>query len=320
MTLAPAPLFADVARAPEDGAAHWLTCADGVRIRVAAWAEGARGTVLMFPGRTEYVEKYGPAAAEFGARGYAMIAVDWRGQGLADRQLNDPDTGHVTTFRDYQHDVAAVMTAARALALPEPYFLIGHSMGGCIGLRALMEGLPVKAAVFSAPMWGIRIAPALRPVAWSIAAASRRVGQGHRYAPGTSAASYVVAAEFAGNVLTTDPGMYDFMKAQIAAHPELALGGPSLHWLHEALHETRALRRRASPPVPALTVLGSLERVVEPRMVHERMARWPGGRLELIEGAEHEAMMETSAIRARFYDLATETFSLRTGASSSARV
>ena len=43
------------------------------------------------------------------------------------------------------------------LALPRPWRLLAHSMGGTIGLRALTRGVPVAAAVFSAPMWGIRV-------------------------------------------------------------------------------------------------------------------------------------------------------------------
>lgn len=308
MKLPPAPFFEDVAEAPAGGAAFWLTAADGVRLRAAAWGKGKRGTVFLFPGRTEYIEKYGPAAGEFAARGFAMIVMDWRGQGLADRPLPDRETGHVTGFADYQLDVAAAVEAARELGLPEPFYLVAHSMGGAIGLRALIEGRPFKAAAFSAPMWGIRIAPALRPVAWTLAATSRRVGQGHRYAPGTGPINYMREAEFGGNVLTTDPAMFEFMRRQIESHPELSLGGPSLHWLHEALRETRGLRALPSPEVPVLTAMGTQERVVEPRLVHERMGRWPGGQFDIVEGAEHEVMMERQEIRARFYDTAAELF------------
>ncbi len=79
MDLSPAPLFEDVAGGPPGGAAHWLRTGDGIRIRVGHWRpEGtAHGTVFLFPGRTEYVEKYGDAAREFTRRGLAMLAVDW---------------------------------------------------------------------------------------------------------------------------------------------------------------------------------------------------------------------------------------------------
>ena len=91
---------------------------------------------MMFPGRTEYIEKYGDCAAEFTGRGFAFLAVDWRGQGLADRLLDDVRVGHVDQFTDYQHDVQATLDLAADLNLPKPWFVIGHSMGGAIGLRA----------------------------------------------------------------------------------------------------------------------------------------------------------------------------------------
>jgi len=57
-----APFFADIDDGPEGGAAWWLTADDGLRIRLGVWSkEAAKGTVLLFPGRTEYIEKYGRA-------------------------------------------------------------------------------------------------------------------------------------------------------------------------------------------------------------------------------------------------------------------
>lgn len=308
MTLEAAPFYEDVARAPAGGEAYWLRCADGVRIRVAAWTKGERGTVLLFPGRTEYIEKYGSAAGDLTERGFATIIVDWRGQGLADRALDDRATGHVSTFIDYQHDVTAVVEAARKLGMPEPYYMIGHSMGGCIGLRAILNGLDVKSALFSAPMWGIRIAAALRPIALAIAATSKRVGQSHRYVPTTGPVTYVRAAQFEGNTLTSDREMFDFMRHQLTTHPDLELGGPSLHWLHEALHEIRELHAAPAPTIPMITMLGSRERIVDTGAVRRLVAGWPTNRLDVIEGAEHEIMMEGPAVRQRIFDTAAQLF------------
>jgi lysophospholipase len=288
------------AQGPEDSAAYWLHAADGVRIRIAVWGRAAPGgTVLLFPGRTEYVEKYGRTAADLLARGFATITIDWRGQGLADRLFPDRRLGHVGRFADYQLDVAALVAQARALALPQPWWLLGHSMGGAIGLRAVYEGLPVRAAAFSAPMWGIRMAPAMRPVAWGLSTLSRPLGLGQRLTPGQSAISYLLRGAFAGNSLTSDAEMWSYMKAQLRAVPDLALGGPTLHWLNEALREIAALAGRPAPALPAVTFLGTGESIIDVPPVERRMAAWPGGELVRLFGARHEVLMESPAVRTR---------------------
>lgn len=305
--LADAPLRDDLAEGPPGGRAWWLTASDGVRIRIGAWP-GAGGTVFMFPGRTEYVEKYGRLAGDLRARGYGMLAIDWRGQGLADRLLPDPLVGHVTRFSDYQRDVAAVVAAASGLALPKPWFLIAHSMGGCIGLRALLNQMPVQAAAFSAPMWGIGIKPHLRPGAWVVSTLAPLLGKGSAYAPGTGPGTYVLATPFADNTLTTDPDMYAYMQRQVRGCPALALGGPSMAWLNEALREMRRLRAGPLPVVPTLVGLGRLERVVDPVAVRAVMARWTAAELLEFDGAEHELVMEQPATRKRFIDAAAALF------------
>lgn len=308
----PAPLYSDVADAPEGGAAYWLKTLDEVRIRIGVWGNGNKGTVLLFPGRTEYVEKYGRTARDFAARGYTTVSIDWRGQGLADRSLDDPATGHVGEFKDYQYDVDAVVKAARALGLPEPYYLVAHSMGGCIGLRSLIEGLDVKATMFSAPMWGILMGPPVRPAAWALSWAGAQLGFGHKYAPGTTQETYVSAAEYENNLLTTDADMYKYMQDQVTKYPELALGGPSLQWLYEALTETRSLRLMSTPDAPVLTFLGSNERIVESRAVHQRMVSWQSGQLVIVDDAEHEVMMEGPETRRSVTDRTTAFFTEHT--------
>jgi lysophospholipase len=304
-----APFFDDVAQGPPNGAAHWVHAADGVRLRIGHWTvDKPKGTVLIFPGRTEYVEKYHHAAQELAQRGYASAAIDWRGQGIADRLTSNPAVGHVGQFSDYQLDVAAYVDHARALGLPEPYYLACHSMGGCIGLRALLNGLPVQAVCFTAPMWGIQISSPLRPLAWGLGLTTGRVGLGHIMSPGQATKSYVINAPFEDNTLTRDPAMFQLLKDQLAAHPELGLGGPSMHWIGQALSEMRTLSTLPSPNVPVLTFLGGNERIVDSDRIKSRMARWDTGRLHLIPGAEHEVMMEKAPIATRVFDGMTALF------------
>jgi len=297
-----APLYHDVADAPDGGEGLWLRAADDVRLRAAIWPGGARGTVIVFPGRTEFVEKYGRTVHALQARGFAAAVIDWRGQGLSDRLAGDRVLGHVHLFRDYQHDAQALFGALASLGLPEPWYLLAHSMGGAIGLRALHEAAPVARSVFTGPMWGIDLSAAMRPVAWAVGWASRPLGLATRYAPGTEPRNYLLSAAFEGNTLTGDAEMFDYMARQMRAYPELELGGPSLRWVHEALRETRALGALAPPAHPALTYLGSREQVVCTRAVRRIMARWQTGRLREVPGGQHEILMERRGIRDRAID------------------
>lgn len=290
-----APLFEDVADGPPGGRAVWLHTSDGVRIRAAHWPGGDRGTVLILPGRTEYVEKYGPTAADMVGAGYHAVSVDVRGQGLADRPLPDRMKGHVRDFADFQMDLAALRPLLDSL--PGPLFLIGHSMGGLIGFRAVIEGWPVAAAAFSGPMWGIRFSPGLAPVATGLAAVASTLGGGTAYAPSTGPETYLMTAPFQDNTLTSDETTWAWMRRQLTVHPELALGGPTLTWLHVGMAEIRWMHRQPAPQIPTLVLLGSHERIVNTDMVRQRMAGWREGRLVILPGAEHETLMEGPHLR-----------------------
>ncbi len=303
-----APFFADLAAGPKDAVAMWFHAVDGVRLRAGYWSAGRKGTVFMVPGRTEYIEKYGPAASELAARGYAALCIDVRGQGLADRLIDDPLKGHVAQFSDYQLDMQALMALARQLGCAEPYFLMTHSMGGAIGLRSLLSGMPLRAAAFSAPMWGVKVPLLTRPFAPLIAQAMIAWGKGLSYAPTTGPVPYVQKAEFAGNTLTKDRANWDVMVAHLVAQPALALGGPTIAWLHAAFAECADLARSPSPNVPCYCALGTDERIVATRAIHRRMAIWPKGHLQIYAGAEHEVIMENAATRQRFFDAATAVF------------
>jgi lysophospholipase len=194
------------------------------------------------------------------------------------------------------------MSAAKSMDLPEPYFLIAHSMGGCIGLRALMQGLPVQAVSFSAPMWGILFhPPAKRALAWALSSLLYPFKLAEMRAPGSSIGPYLLEVAFEDNQLSCDPQMFEMMRHHLQELPDCALGGPSLRWLNEALREMLALHRRRAPNAPALCFVGGLATIVDPRRIQQRMAHLPGARLKVVPQAKHEFMMERPEIRGAFY-------------------
>lgn len=288
----PAPYRADLAEAPAGARAVWVRTDDDIRLRIALHETGDQGTVLIFPGRTEWAEKYGRVVTHLAGMGYSSLVIDWRGQGLSDRLLPDRRKGHVGKYPDYQMDVQAALDCARDAGLPEPYFLIAHSMGGAIGLRAVMQDLPVKGVVFSAPLWGVQFPLWARPVAGLLGTLAGWTGQGEAYAPTTGSEPYVLTAPFEDNLLTTDRGEFQFMIDHLTAEPDFAVAGPTMQWVHEAHCECRWLETQPTPPLPCLTALGTNERIVLTAPIHTRMADWPDGRLVMVDGGEHEVLME----------------------------
>lgn len=295
-----APFFTDLAEAPEGAAPRWLRSADGKRLRAVFWPDpAARARVLVLPGRTEYAEKYGRVVGRLRGLGLAVAILDWRGQGLSERFPPYPELGHIEDFRAYQSDLDALLAAPEVAEGSGPLLLLCHSMGGCVGLRALIERAEIAGAIFSAPMWGIRVGPLARMLVGPVAGTAARLGLGHRGMPG--AARRAAVARAADNPLTSDTGAYLYAARQLAAHPELGLGPPSVHWTAAAFREMAALRRLPSPAKPMLGFLGSEETVVDPEAVRDRFAHAPDADLVVCPGGRHEILMECPEILARVW-------------------
>lgn len=281
------------------GRGFWVTASDGLRLRLGLWqpAGAARGTVLLFQGRTEYLEKYSPVAARLAAQGLAVIAPDWRGQGLSDRLLADPRPGHIGDFAEYHADVAAVIATAESLDLPRPWHLLAHSMGGCIGLAALLDGrLSVARAAFSAPMWGLHHPLVPGGVITALTSGAQLLGGAGRAALGTGGrGTYLLDTRFRGNLLTSDARQWARLVAQAGSWPELTLGGATYGWIAAARREMARLSTMPSPAIPALIGVGGAEAVVSPAAIRHRAADWPQARLLELPGARHELMFDHSA-------------------------
>lgn len=290
-----APLHNDIAEAPDGGQAFWLEPA-GARIRAAIWKGGTRGTAFIFNGRTEYIEKYGRIITGLVERGFSVVSLDWRGQGLSERLLKERMKGHVDEFGDYQNDVAALMADDRVYDLPQPHVLICHSMGGCIGTRTLLEGRMTPAAVImSAPMLGLSMSRVETVASKVLIGGAKLVGGATAFAPDPKPrVPYVQKTDFEDNTLTGDAEHFDWMRKHLERVADLGLGPPTIGWLEEAIRETKQLADAPPPEQPVLYLLGSAEEIVAPEAIRAAASRGPNAALCVIDGAKHEVFMETA--------------------------
>ena len=291
------PYFDDIVPTGSLPRTSWLNTCDRKRIRFAYWPGSGRGTVVIFNGRTEYIEKYGDLADSFTDQGYSVSMHDWRGHGLSDRPVDDLRLCHVDDFAEYQLDVDAVLDALERIGAPKPYHLLAHSMGGCIGLRSLHRQLDFRSAVFLGPMWRIYLNRVARNIALALSFLAVHTRNSKSYIFGTNRQNYLHFAKIERNVLTSNQDMFHHLRSQIEIRPLLTLGGPSYGWLRAAVRETATLVDMPPPAHDALVLLGDVERVVDPKAVRIICSEWNNAEIRKIPGGKHELLMEDESIR-----------------------
>ncbi len=290
---------------PEDVVTGMLKTRDGVGIRFARWQPppGRKGTVCLFQGRAEFIEKYFETVRELRARGFAVATIDWRGQGGSERALGDPRKGHVGDFSQYELDVDVFMKEVVLPDCPPPIFAIGHSMGGTVMMRIARQGSRwFDRVVLSAPM--IRLYGSRNALAAKITArAMRLMGMGSAYVPGGSGTP-VATGPYVNNIATSDPVRHARTKAVLEAAPELGIGSPTVSWLNAAY---RSMGEIASPSYagkvrqPLMLIAAGRDQVVSTTAIEDIATRLRAGSHLIIAGARHELMMEQDRYRAQFW-------------------
>lgn len=287
---------------PEGAEEHWLEGRGGVKVRVltAPSTHGpARGSIIVAPGRTEFIEKYFEVVRELQGRGFAVFCIDWRGQGLSGREVENSLKGHFSSFDDPVNDLA---TALRLLAgkLPRPHIGLAHSMGAAIMLRALQtRRIELDAAAFTAPMWGIAN---LGEMAKTYARFMVSIGAGGTFAP--SVEHKWKRENFRRNPVTHDKERHARCQGLIAEEPRLALAGPTIGWVAAAADATEAFVQPgalAHVRIPILVATASEEQLVDNKSHLAVVEQLPNATHVTIAGAKHEILMERDEFRAQFW-------------------
>ncbi len=194
---------------PEDVVSGTIKTPDGVSLRFARWAPppGRKGTICLFQGRAEFIEKYFETVRDLRSRGFAVATLDWRGQGLSERALSNERKGYVRSFSQYDIDLETFINEIVLPDCPPPVFALAHSMGATILLRNAYHGhrwfdrMVLLAPLVALP--GMRRSMATRMSVKAL----RMLGLGGMYVPGGDA-SVMMQRPFIGNLLTSDPVRY----------------------------------------------------------------------------------------------------------------
>ena len=128
-----------------------LVSADGTPLAAGCWSPNGQpvAEVVLVHGACEHLGRYAHVAAALTQAGFRVTGVDLRGHGRSGGQR-----GFVERFGDYVSDLRAV-----AAAVGEPYYLVGHSMGGLVCLDHLRTAPQVLGVALSAPLLGVAVQP-----------------------------------------------------------------------------------------------------------------------------------------------------------------
>ena len=297
---------------PAANESSW-TLADGYVLRRIDWPgaktdgeTSPRGSVFFMPGRGDCYEKYLETLEEWHRDGWRVTASDWRGQAGSGRLGKDPYTGHIDDFSTWTKDLGFLWDRW-VKEVPGPHIIAGHSMGGHLIMRALVDGelkgqAPPAAAVLSAPMLGMKGPPVPFFVQHAVAKVMTWLGDPTRQAwkwsekPGELPADRI-------NLLTHDLQRYSDEQFWRDTRPELVMGPASWGWVERAYDSCRVLDSAGAMEqvtLPVFIASTSNDRLVSHPANVRAARRLPNGHLfELGEDAHHEVLRETDEVRGR---------------------
>ena len=119
-----------------------------------------KAVVLLVHGLGEHCERYGALAKALNTAGYALCALD-----LPSHGQSDGVRGHIDSFADHQTAVLSLHTKAKEWYPKQEMFLLGHSMGGLVSTRFLLDHQSLfKGALLS----GALIESPQAPPSWQV--------------------------------------------------------------------------------------------------------------------------------------------------------
>jgi lysophospholipase len=292
--------------APAGAVVSAISASDNWTLRAAHWRCGAAcaGTIAILPGRAEFIEKYFEVIGELLSRNFDVAILDWRGQGRSSRLAANPYKGHISNFRAYELDLDALMDEVIRPFCRPPWFALGHSMGAAIALAKARAGsLPFARMVLSAPMidlFGLPFPRTLRRVARTLV----WLGQGRRFVPGGKRPYMSMLEHFENNVLTSDKRRHARTAAIIEAAPDLAIGDPTIGWVHAAFRFMQRFKNIEFPRrilTPVLILAAGADRLVDTAATEEFASRLKVGKCITLAHARHEILMERDPFREQFW-------------------
>ncbi len=275
-----------------------------IRYGVAQAPNGnPKGCLLLLNGRSDFMEKYQAVVEQLISRDFHVISLDWRGQGLSVRELENRDKGYIHSFQCYLDDLYLFYNRV-VIPLGLPVTVLAHSMGGHIALRFMARrGADIKNAVLVSPMVDIVTTPIPRFLAGILAQQMVKWGMEKFYVPGNGDYNRK-GVRFANNPLSHDPQGFWQEHLCIEKNRDLALGGVTWGWLKAAFDSIDTLTAKGVAQrinLPVLLMSAAEDQVVSCKAQAKLCQNLSQGRFVSVPRARHEILNESADVRSFFW-------------------
>ena len=253
-------------------------------------AESPRGTAVIVHGFTENADKYAELIHALLRGGYSVVAYDQRGHGRSwrDPAIADISLTHVDRFGEYVADLKAVCETVLS-AMPRPWLLFAHSMGGAVSSLFIEENPRVFDRVaLCAPMIAPNLGGLPPAAARLLCGAECLLGRDRKRI--IASKPYTGAEEFATSC-ATGRERFDWYEALRVRTPEFQNNGPTYGWTREAMRASRAVLAPGAVErigIPVRLFTAERDNSVMPDAQKAFAARLRDGKRTLVPGSKHE--------------------------------
>lgn len=279
-----------------------FTSEDGVVIHYQRFDQDCNHTaIVILPGWSEPYLKYAEVIYDLRSKLYCVYAMDYRGQGLSSRVVENPQVGHVEDFSRYVSDFAQFFNRVVLPGGKRKIYLLSHSMGGLVAaLYVRKQPQHINGVIMVAPMFEINTGAWPRWAAYRIVSVLDWLGFGRSFVFGHGPWE---EKPFAHNRLTHSAVRYQEGIELFRQNEALVIGGVSNRWLKTSMEYGEKVILEA-PQYRSRILMFEAQQdsfvLSEPMQHFCRMA--PRCEKVFIPGAKHELLMETDAIRDTVFD------------------
>lgn len=290
-------------REPEGWRWSHFRNAAGAKIRYGAIdpAGTARATVIGVPGFGGFAEQWFEVVRDLVARGHAVRLMDWRGQGGSDHYLPNTHKFHAQGYSRDVADLQQFLTEVVRADGSRPLLLLGHSMGGHLGLRHLATHPGAfRGAFLTAPLLGVKTVKHAPSVVARVARLMNLIGLGARYIPGHADWFFRPHYTVEDSTLSHDPIRYRVAQLYYQLKPELRIGGATWAWLDHTFRSVAWINREEvlrSIATPVFMVQAGADHLVDNALQDRAAKLIPQAELRRFPDAKHDILMEKDEIR-----------------------